>query len=914
MIDHIESQQEDAAEEIAVIGLAGRFPGARDVQEYWQNIRDGLESIIHFTDEELEAQGVPSEWLQNPNYVKVGTALEAFDRFDPFFFGYSPLEAESIDPQQRLFLETAWEALEAAGYDPGTYDGPIGVFGGSNRNEYLSGLPADLDVDDTAGAYEKMIGNEKDFLSTRVSYKFNLKGPSFTVQSACSTSMVAVQLACQSLLNYQSSMALAGGVAVSLRTSKGYFYQDGMILSRDGRCRAFDADAGGTVPSQGVGIVVLKRLSEALADGDTIHAVIKGIAINNDGAVKASYTAPSVDGQAENIAMAHALSGVSADTISYIETHGTGTTLGDPIEIAALTQAFRPSSVKQGSCAIGSVKTNIGHADAAAGIAGLMKTVLMLKHKQIPPSLHFKRPNPNIDFENSPFYVSTELAPWQVQGFPRRAGVNALGIGGTNVHAILEEAPTQLPAAPSRPWQLLLISAQTASAREKAVANLAEHLKNNSEQNLADAAYTLTIGRKAFNCRRVAVCKDGEHAVKLLEASDPSLTATFELPRNVVFMFSGQGSQYVNMGLDLYLTESVYRDHVDRCSDLLMPHLGYNLRDIIYPKGDDIKSFEEQLQQTSITQPALFTVEYALAKLLMSWGIHPQAMIGHSIGEYVAACLAGVFTLEDALMLVAARGRLMQKMPSGSMMAVQLPEEDVQRFLGPDLTLAAVNAPSLCVVTGETEAVQQLEVDLEKSGVRFAHLHTSHAFHSKMMDPILDVFTEQVRQLTMSAPRIPFVSNLTGTWITAAEAVSPEYWAKHLRQAVCFSNGIQELLKDSSRVFLEVGPGKTLTTFVEGHLGEATKVITLSSIRHPKEVKSDVAYILTTLGRLWLAGVPVDWSGFYRDERRQRVPLPTYPFERQRYWLRGEEGYAVVKSSGSLKKKADIADWFYIPS
>jgi acyl transferase domain-containing protein/acyl carrier protein len=910
--------QEDVIEEIAVIGLSGRFPGARDLDQFWQNLRDGVESIAHFTDQELEALGIPSEWLKDPNYVKAGTVLEDFDKFDAMFFGYSPKEAEDIDPQQRIFLETAWEALENAGYNPETFDGPIGVFAGSNPNDYLSIIPAHSDVGDSAGALERLIGNEKDFLCTRVSYKFNLRGPSITVQTGCSTSLVAVQLACQSLLNYQCNLALAGGVSINLRHSKGYFYQEGMIPSPDGRCRAFDADARGTVLSQGVGAVVLKRLSEALSDGDTIHAVIKGVAINNDGALKASYTAPSVDGQAEVIAMAHALSGVPADSVGYIEAHGTGTPLGDPIEIAALTQAFRASTQKKEFCAIGSVKTNIGHADAAAGIAGLIKTILMLKHKQIPPSLHFKRPNPNIDFENSPLFVPTELSEWCDNGFPRRAGVSSFGVGGTNVHAVLEEAPAAQPSGRSRPWQLLLISAQTSNALGKATANLVEHLKNNPQQNLSDIVYTLHTGRKALNYRRMAVCKDRSEAIRRLETPDQGLVLnSYQEPvhRDVVFMFSGQGAQYINMGLELYRTESVFRKHIDHCSKMLRSHLSLDLRDLLYPGKGSIEELVQQLKQTSITQPALFTVEYALAKLWMSWGVHPAAMVGHSIGEYVAACLAGVFSPEDALSLVATRGRLMQQQPAGSMLAVQLSEKDIQCFLNQRLSLAAVNAPSYCVVSGEKEAIAQLENDLGESNIAFTLLHTSHAFHSDMMEPILDAFKEQVGQVRVSPPQIPFLSNLTGTWITPEEAVSPSYWARHLRHTVRFSSCVLELLKDPDRIFLEVGPGQTLSTFAKQHSDGSKGRVVLSSLRHPKEEKSDVAFILNTLGRLWLAGVQVDWSGFYKGERRHRIPLPTYPFERQRYWPEKAKLEQLATIAPRRRdKRLEMKEWFYVPS
>ena len=918
MGNDIISLEDDAIEEIAVIGVAGRFPGAKNIDQFWQNLRDGVESIIHFTNEELESQGVSSGWLKDPNYVKAGTILEDFDKFDAPFFGYSPIEAETIDPQQRIFLETAWEALENAGYDPETYDGPIGVFAGSNPNDYLNILPAHLDCRDVAGAMEKLVGNEKDFLCTRVSYKFNLKGPSLTVQTGCSTSLVAVQLACQSLLNYQCSIALAGGVSINLRHSKGYFCQEGMIPSPDGHCRAFDADARGTVLGQGVGVVVLKRLSEALSEGDTIHAVIKGVAINNDGALKAGYTAPSIDGQAEVIAMAQALSGVSADTISYIEAHGTGTSLGDPIEIAALTQAFRGSTQKKGFCAIGSVKTNIGHADAAAGIAGLIKTLLMLKHKEIPASLHFQKPNPNTDFENSPFYVPTKHSEWRVNGFPRRAGVSSFGVGGTNAHAVLQEPPVVEASGDSRPWQLLSLSAQTSTALDKMTTNLVDHLKQHPHLSLADVAYTLQVGRKAFNHRRMIVCQSLDDALTGLETLDPGRVWTsFQEPinRDVAFMFSGQGAQYANMGLELYRTEPQFQKHIDRCSEILESHLSLDLRDILYPDEKDVEKSAQKLEQTFITQPALFTIEYALAKLWMSWGVHPEALVGHSIGEYVAASLAGVFSLEDALSLVATRGRIIQELPGGSMLAVPLSEKEIQPFLGKNLSLAAINSPSLCAVSGDKEAIGDLEKQLSKRNLDCRHLHTSHAFHSKMMDPILDTFAEHVKQVTLHPPKIPFLSNVTGTWITSDEATNPGYWARHLRQTVRFSDCAAELLQEPNRVLLEVGPGQTLSTLARQNPNISKEQILLSSTRHPKEQKSDIAFILTTLGRLWLAGIQLDWSGFYKGECRHRLPLPTYPFERQRYW---PEQHKTVQTTTVVQnlvdKKLDINEWFSVPS
>jgi phthiocerol/phenolphthiocerol synthesis type-I polyketide synthase E len=874
---------------IAIVGLSCHFPGARNVEQFWQNLRDGVESITFFSDEELKSSGIDPILLNDPNYVKAGAVLEDIEWFDAHFFGYSPHEARLIDPQQRMFLECAWEALEDAGYNPETYSGLIAVFAGASPSDYLLyNIHSNPDFVRSLDKLEIELGNDLNYLATRTSYKLNLRGPSFTVQTACSTSLVAVNMACDSLLSGQSDMALAGGVSISLPQKKGYQYIEGEIFSPDGHCRAFDANAQGALFSNGVGIVVVKRLADALEAGDHIYAVIKGYAINNDGSAKVGFTAPSVEGQANVISEALAMSGIDVETIRYVETHGTGTVLGDPIEIAALTQAFRGSTQKNGFCAIGSVKTNIGHAFVAAGIASLIKTVMMLQHKMIPPSLNFEEPNPKIDFVNSPFHVNTKLSEWTTDKSPRRAGVSSFGVGGTNAHALLEEAPMIETSGKSRPWQLVLLSAQSNTALDTATNHLVDHLKLHPDLNLAEAVYTLNTGRKTFDYRRMVVCQNPSDVIDALQAPDPNRVRTsFQKPinREIVFMFSGQGAQYVNMGLEVYRTESTFREEMDRCSEILKPHLSLDLRDILYPETGTIEEQAQKLQQTSITQPALFVVEYALAKLWMSWGINPAAMVGHSIGEYVAACLSGVFSLEDALFLVATRGRLMQQQPAGSMLAVQLSEKDIQRYLNQRLSLAAVNAPGFCVVSGETEVVRQLESDLEKSNVAFTPLHTSHAFHSEMMEPMLGVFKERVGQVRVSSPKIPFLSNLTGAWMTSGEAIDPGYWARHLRETVRFSDCIQELFKEPNRVLLEVGPGQTLSMLARQHSDGSKGRVVLSSIRHPKEQKSDIAFILNTLGRLWLAGVEVDWSGFYKDERRHRIPLPTYPFERQRYWI-----------------------------
>ena len=910
---------------IAIVGMDGRFPGAKNINELWDNLKHGRESIIHFSDDELLAFGLDKKTISDPNYVKAGAFLENIDLFDANFFGYNPKEASAIDPQHRIFLECAYSALENAGYNPDKYTGKIGIFAGVGWNNYLLfNLDRDEDFFKTALGYQTVIGNEKDFLTTRISYLLNLKGISLDIQTACSTSLIATSMACQSLLTYQSDMALAGGISIASLKKTGYLYQEGGILSPDGHCRAFDAEAQGTVPGSGVGIVVLKRLEDALADRDCIHAIIRGSAINNDGADKIGYTAPSIDGQAEVIAEALALAGVEPETISYIETHGTGTVLGDPIEIAALSQVFGDEN----KIALGSVKTNIGHLDAAAGITGLIKTVLALKHQEIPPSLHFQQPNPKINFANSPFYVNTELKKWQTAGYPRRAGVSSFGIGGTNVHVVLEEAispypdPPALSRIPLKKGErgekqrsedcLLVISAKTESALETATDNLVEHLNKHPELDLGDVAYTLQMGRKEFNYRRMVVGKDINDVAIALQNRQPQRVLTHHTQQErytTIFMFPGQGSQYVNMGKELYETEPVFREWIDRCCRLLEPELGWDLRESIYPADGECNTATEKLKQTKIAQPAIFTIEYALAQLWMSWGIKPEAAIGHSIGEYVAATIAGVFSLEDALHLVARRGKLIQQMPTGSMLAVSLSETEAKEVLTNELSLAASNGSNLSVISGSDKAIALLEIQLKDKGIECRHLHTSHAFHSSMMDDAIAPLAETVGKVKLNPPQMPFISCVTGTWITPQEATNPHYWAKHMRETVRFAAGVEELLQDSNCILLEVGAGRTLSTFVRHNSIRATGQIVLSSLPHPKETTGERSFILNMLGRLWLAGVAIDWGNFSASQQYRRVPLPAYPFERQRYWIEPNPPY-----QGGIKGGSNIADWFYIPT
>jgi len=839
----------DGVEPIAIIGMSGKFPNAKNIEEFWQNLKNGVESISFFNDQDLLS--TDPKLLANPDYVKAFGALADIEWFDANFFGFNAREAEVMDPQHRLFLETAWEAIESAGYNPEIYNGQIGVYAGASVNSYwLNNLAHNQELSQLVSDFQILLGNDKDFVSTRVSYKLNLKGPSINVSTACSTSLVAVQMACQSLLNYQCDMALAGGVAIRTPQKQGYLYQKGMILSPDGHCRTFDAQAKGTVGGSGVGIVVLKRLSEAIADRDFIYALIRGAAINNDGAAKIGYTAPSIDGQAAVIIEAQSLAGINPSTISYIEAHGTGTELGDPIEIAALSQAFGTNNIQaqeqsqqRNFCAIGSLKTNVGHLDTAAGVAGLIKTALALHHQQIPPSLHFQQPNPKIDFDHSPFFVNTTLQDWESKHSPRRAGVSSFGIGGTNAHVVLEEAP-QIPelelSSESRRFQLLLISAKTSTALDKATTNLAHHLQT-SQQKLADIAYTLKMGRQSFQYRRMLVCENTTEAIANLQDSPKLLSQRTEATNTpVVFMFSGQGTQYVNMGKDLYDHEVVFREYFDRCCNILIPILGNDLRQIIYPNADLAESSTHQLQQTAIAQPAIFAIAYALAQQWIAWGVPPKAMIGHSIGEYVAACLSGVMTLKEALTLVAIRGRLMQQLPAGAMLAIPLTEKEIEPWLDSGLSIAAINSSNLCVVSGEIEAIDQLEQKLKYQEVDCRRLHTSHAFHSSMMEPILAEFRSHIAKVCLNPPQIPYISNISGQWITTREATDPDYWVRHIRQPVNFAAGLQILLKETQQVLLEIGAGRTLSTLAKRHSDKKLEQVVLTSLRHPQEQQSDL--------------------------------------------------------------------------
>ena len=909
--------------EIAVIGMAAQFPGARNIYEFRENLENGVESISFYSSEELELAGVSRELLNDPAYVKAAGYFGDKGHFDASFFGYSPIDAELMDPQMRIFHQCVWEALEDAGYDPWSYKERIGLYAGATNSFNWQALTHLSGKSEEYGGYAASQLVNKDYLCTRISYSFNLKGASSLVQTACSTSLVAIHQACRALLTGESEMIVAGGSSVSAIFEHGYLYQEGMIFSADGHCRPFDAQSTGTVGGDGAGVVVLKRLKPALADRDHIYAIIRGSATNNDGRRKVGFSAPSVEAQAEAIRTAQRMARIDPETITYIEAHGTGTTLGDPVEIEALKLAF--NTEKRNYCGVGSVKSNFGHLDAAAGVAGLIKTVLALKYKSIPPSLHFRTPNPNIDFKNSPFYVNSSLSKWETKDFPARAGVSSFGIGGTNAHVVLEEAPKEDRPSQSLSGdpQLIVISAGSAAQLDRATSNLGEYLENNSHIHLSDAAYTLQVGRKPFAHRRTLLGKDRNEVIKILKTPDSPGMRSFAInekeDRHAIFMFSGQGAQYIDMARGLYQSEAFFREQMDNCFRLLAPLTSINLEQVIYPPVGTTQS-PSVINATANAQPLLFILEYALAKLLNSWGITPYGMIGHSIGEYVAACLAGVFSLEDALKLVVNRGKLMQKMPAGAMLSVAISEENLTPLLkeNPSVSLAAVNSQSRCVVSGTFDAIDTMESQLKEHGYEVTRLHTSHAYHSEMMVPILKEYEEYVRNVSLEKPHKPFISNVTGHWISAEDAVDPRYWANHIRKTVRFADGINCLLKEGSCIFIEIGPGKSLSSLVSQfkHPDARSSVLTLNMIRHPKSKTIDNEHLLKFVGQLWLFGIPVRWEDLYPEKKCYRVPLPTYPFNNIRYWIDTDLAKAGLKQltqKSDLVKNPDVDQWFYVP-
>ncbi|CAM2069823.1 SDR family oxidoreductase [Sulfidibacter corallicola] len=880
---------------IAIVGMAGEFPASPDLTTYWENLTQGRHCLTTLDDEALRRDGIDSAAIQNPNYVKCKGMLDRPEWFDAAFFDMPPREAALMDPQHRRFLEVCHRTLEQAGYDPDRYDGLIGVYAGLSFNSYLqSNLLQNPEALQAQDIMQTLIGNDKDFVATHIAYKLNLKGPALTVQTACSTSLSAVHIAIQSLLDYQCDMALAGGVSIKFPNRSGYFYREGGILSRDGHCRAFDEAATGTTIGDGAGAVLLKRLEDALRDGDTLHAIIKGSAMNNDGRDKIGFTAPSIEGQTNVIAMAQAIAGVSPETVSYVEAHGTGTKLGDPIEMEALTRAFRMGTEARGRCAVGSVKTNIGHLDAAAGIAGLLKTVLMLKHRTLVPSLHFQEINPQIPLAESPFEIQTRCEAWSAGSTPRRAGVSSFGIGGTNVHLVLEEAPEPKPVQEANgPW-LLPLSAKTASALASSATALANHLRALPHLNLGDVAHTLRVGRQPLAHRAVAVAADRDHLLARLDRIGSGSSAALRTSESApapIFLFPGQGTQFANMARGLYRDRPLFRDILDHCATRMRDELGRDLRDLWFSDESN-----PAINQTLYAQPLLFTTCYAAARLLMDEGLTPAAMLGHSIGEYVAACLADVFSLEDGIRLVCRRARLMQDAPTGAMLALQLPESQVQDLLGDGLDLAAVNGPESCVVSGPAPEITDLAGRLEREGLAFRRLHTSHAFHGRSMAPAAEQLASFLEDFPLQAPRIPLIANPTGTWLTAEEAVSPRYWAHQLRSTVRFAEGIATVSDLDDGVFVEVGPGRTLTELVRTQSDRPS----LRTMAHAKGRQDDALLWQRAWGELWLHGATLPPS-----PSAKRIPLPTYPFERKQFYVAPNPGAkSGIESPGELAADA----------
>ncbi len=903
--------------DIAIIGMAIRVPDANTPEAYWSNLVNGVESVRVYSDEELLARGVSRAVLDNPAYVRAGMPLQDFDQFDPEFFGFSPKEAAILDPQHRQFYEVAWEALERAGHPPEGFDGSVGVFAGCGMGAYFAfNILSNPDLIDSVGLFLlRHTGNDKDFLATRVSYAFNLRGPSVNVQTACSTSLVATHLAMQSLLSGECDMALAGGSTIELPHAIGYVFRDGEVLSPDGHCRSFDLHSKGTVFGSGTGVVVLRRLADAMRDGDHVHAVIKGSAVNNDGSGKVGYLAPSVDGQAAAVAEALAVANVDAESVTYIECHGTATPVGDPIEIAALTQAFRKSTERAGFCRVGSVKTNIGHLDTAAGVAGLIKTTLALEHGQIPASLNFTVPNPVIDFASSPFTVVASLSNWEQTAGPRRAGVNSLGVGGTNAFVILEEPPKADPGVADASPQLLVLSARNRRALDSAAKRLADWLQSHPQQRLADVAYTLQFGRHGFDQRRVLACSSHAEAVALLESNDAQRVFTHvrELDRpSLVFMYPGGGAQYFRMGFDLYEREPVFREHIDRGMAILQSRFGVDLKPVFFAAAESRDAVSAELEKPATQLPLTFLVEYALTRLWESCGVRPDAVIGHSMGENTAATIAGVFSFEDALGLLLLRGQLFQQAPRGGMLSVPLPVAELRDIAGTDVDIAAANGPQLAVASGLPEALERLAAALTAQGIESQRVRVNVPAHSRHLESILGEFRRYLQSIRLNPPAIKIISNRTGTWLDPQQACDPEYWVAHLRNTVLFADGINTLLESPDRVFLEVGPGSMLGSCVrQNPAAPAQRVV--SSMRHPNDTVNDQVYFRTVIGRLWAVGIPVELNKLH-DGTRRRVPLPTYPFQHARYWIDPGKAQAL-ESAAPVRPMAlpNVDDWFWQP-
>ncbi|MBV1882891.1 MAG: SDR family NAD(P)-dependent oxidoreductase [Pseudomonadales bacterium] len=899
---------------IAIIGMACHLPGCLNTEEYWSNLRDGVESVKFYTDEELLAAGESAANLKDPHYVRAQPDLENYDRFDAAFWGFSPQDAAVTDPAHRLFLEVAYESLEHAGRTGYDEEGRVGVFAGSGASLYwMQNLQSNPQLIEDMGEFlVRHTGNDMNFLATRLSYELDLRGPSINVQTACSSALVSVHMAVQSLLSGESDMAIAGGSTVLLPQKRGYIFRDGEILSPDGHCRPFDAKSAGTVFGSGAGSVVLKRMDDAIADGDTIHAIIRGTAINNDGAQKIGFLAPSVDGQAGAIAEALSISGIDAGDVSYIETHGTGTQVGDPIEFEAINQVFKDATDKRDYCRIGSVKSNIGHLGEAAGAAAIIKVILALQNRQIPASLNYESPNPQLALDDSPFIINSKLTPWESDG-PRIAGITALGAGGTNAYVLVEEAEEEDETEPTAHHrQLLVLSAKSSAALNNASRNLAAFLRQNPDHDLADVAHTLQVGRRAYSYRRALACSNHDEAITRLESSDSKQFVDAQCTDHepsLVFMFPGGGAQYAGMGKDLYDKEPVYREAFDACMNCLDSSFAEKVKSLIFASEAELENATEELQRPSLTLTALFAVEYSLATQLMAWGAKPAALIGHSMGENTAACIAGVLQLKDAMKLVLIRGQLFEKTPEGGMLSISLSQQDARQYMTEEMDFAAANAPGLCVASGAAADIDALQATLEAKEIDCHRVRIQVAAHSRLLETILDDFRSYLQSISLSQPTIPFTSNLTGDWITDEQATDPNYWVDHLRNTVRFADNIETVVANEERVIVEIGPGRTLTNLAKAGNNKANAIF--NSIRHPNESDSDVDFALRTLGNIWANGIKLDWSQYRGDELRRRVPLPTYPFERKAYWV--DPGVGAIQNANQaevLKKRPDSEDWF----
>ncbi len=913
----------EMATKIAIVGMSCRLPGANDLREFWRNLVDGIESVRASTSEELQLSGLPREILEDSRFITACGRLDGVEEFDAAYFGMTKSIAEITAPQQRLLLELSQHALDDSGYCPENFSGRIGIYTAIESSDYERvHLLTRPDLYDSLGEKNLQLVNDIPFSATQVAYKLNLNGPAVGVTTACSSSLVAVHMACKSLLAYEADMMLAGGASYSVNQHTGYLYRDGGIASRDGHCRPFDKDASGTVNGNGGGMVVLKRLADAINDGDSIYAVIEASAINNDGGDKVNYSAPGIASQSEVISEALDLAGINADQVSYVETHGTGTLLGDPIEIAALTEAFREHTQKRQYCALGAVKANLGHLGCAAGVAGLIKTALALYHRQIPPAINFSSPNPKLNIEDSPFYITSENRYWSSESNERIAGVSSFGMGGTNAHVILSGREQQAYSDCGKPVHVIPISAKTQRSLDENVRAVKKFIEENDAVSISDVAFTLQSGRKLHPFRQAFTLDSRSDIGQQIKKTVLPETGATTAPKRLFMMFPGQGNQWAGMAKSLYDHESVFRDEADHCFRYLQDKHDLQLRSILFDSPVSDTATDNKLKSTRFAQIGLFVVEYALAKTLLGYGIKPEAMIGHSIGEYVAATLAGVFSLDDALTVVVRRGQLMQALPEGGMAAVALAETELKAKL-PDLVdVAAVNRNDQTIVSGPTEVITAFIESLAKEGIAATRLHTSHAFHSRMMDGCLNDFRQLMKGIKLNKPAISFFSNVHGRLIANDEAGNPEYWITHLRQPVKFFEGLQNMLQGGEAVCLEVGPGNSIATVFSSHSGLRDKSQVFNCMSSHNKAEADITVFTKSLAMLWQSGIDICWASAYRGERRRRVHLPGYIFDKQRYWIekslssaeRIETKPALSSAHTEVSGKSTVEDnWLYIP-